>query len=100
MEEKNPRKTTSHSKPSTDSDTSDEGAVNLRYNTSVEEKEHGTIPGSALATSIALNHSRAQASPTIERGPPPKTKIKNFLRIKQKRSPHRHHRRTKIQSNL
>ena len=37
---------------------------------SVEERQYNTIPGSAIATRIALSYSRAQANPTIERGSP------------------------------
>ena len=37
---------------------------------SVEERQYNTIPGLAIATHIALSYSRAQANPTIERGPP------------------------------
>ena len=78
MLEKKAGKTTSHSKPSTDS------AVNQRYKPSVEEKEYSTIPGSTLATSIALSHSRAQANATIEQGPSCKTKIKKLSKDKAK----------------
>ena len=39
---------------------------NPRHKTSTEEREYGTIPGSALATQIALSPSRAQAHPTVE----------------------------------
>ena len=84
MLKKKPGKTTSHSKPSTDSGTLDEGAVNQRYKTYVEEKEYSTIPGSTLATSIALSHSRAQANATIEQGPSCKTKIKKLSKGKAK----------------
>ena len=41
-----------------------------RFKTSIEERQYNTIPGSAIATSIALGYSRAQANPTVERGPP------------------------------
>ena len=37
---------------------------------SVEERQYNTIPGSAIATHIALSYSRVQANPTVERGPP------------------------------
>ena len=65
------------SKSLTDSDLSDDIEVNPRFKTSVEERQYNTIPGSATATRIALSHSRAQANPTIERGPPHwKVKVK------------------------
>ena len=54
----------------TDSDSSDNNEVNPRLKTSVEERQYNTIPGSAIATHIALSYSRAQANPTVERGPP------------------------------
>ena len=53
-----------------DSDSSDNNEINPRLKTSVEEKQYNTIPGSAIATCIALSYSRVQANPTIERGPP------------------------------
>ena len=59
--------------------------VNPRFKTSVEEREYNTIPGSATATQIALSHSRAQASLTVERGPlHPKVKIKKLSTDKAK----------------
>ena len=60
----------SQSKPLTDSDSSDDNEVNPRFKTSVEERKYNTIPGSAIATHIALSYSRVQANPTIERGLP------------------------------
>ena len=54
----------------TDSDSSDDNEVNPRFKTSIEERQYNTIPGSATATHIALSYSRAQANPTVERGPP------------------------------
>ena len=51
-----------------DSDTSEE-QVNPILRTSEEERHYGPICGSALATQIALSHSRAQANPMVERGP-------------------------------
>ena len=66
----------SQSKYLSDSD-SDDNEITPRLKTSIEEKQYNTIPGSAIATRIALSHSRAQANPTMERGPPQqKTKIK------------------------
>ena len=60
----------SQSKSLTDSDSSDDNKVNLRFKTSVEERQYNTIPGSATATHVALSYSRAQVNPTVERGPP------------------------------
>ena len=60
----------SQCKSLTDSDSSDDNEVNPRFKTSVEERKYNTIPGSAIATHIALSYSRAQANPTVERGPP------------------------------
>ena len=60
----------SQSKYLSDSDSSDNNEINPRLKTSVEEKQHNTIPGSAIATHIALSYSRAQVNPTVERGPP------------------------------
>ena len=69
MAEKKQEEPTNQSKSLTDSDISDDTEVNLRFKTSVEEKEYNTIPGSATATQIAPSHSRAQANLTIEHGP-------------------------------
>ena len=44
--------------------------------TSEEERHYRTIHGSALATQIALSHSRAQTNPTVERGPCPMCEYK------------------------
>ena len=60
---------TNSNKSLTDSDTPDDTEINPRFKTSVEEREYDTIPGSAIATQIALSHSRAQANPTVEHGP-------------------------------
>ena len=59
----------SQSKYLSDSD-SDDNEINPRLETSIEERQHNTIPGSAIATRIALSYLRAQANPTVERGPP------------------------------
>ena len=65
------------SKSLTDSNSYDDIKVNPRFKTSVEERQYNTIPGSATATSIALSHSRVQANPTVEQGPPhQKVKVK------------------------
>ena len=60
----------SPSKYLSDSDSSNNNKINPRLKTSVEERQYNTIPGSAIATHIALSYSWAQANPTIERGPP------------------------------
>ena len=60
----------SQSKYLSDSDSSNDNEINPRLKTSVEERQYNTIPGSALATHIALSYSRAQVNPTVERGPP------------------------------
>ena len=65
MAEKKPEVPTNPSKSLTDSDTSDDNEVNPRFRT-VEERDYGTIPGSAIATRIALSHSTTQANPTVE----------------------------------
>ena len=62
-------KPSSQSKYLSDSD-SDDNEINPRLKTSIEERQYNTIPRSAIATHIALSHSRAQANPTVERGPP------------------------------
>ena len=62
-------KPSSQSKYFSDSD-SDNNEINPRLKTSIEERQYNTIPGSAIATQIALRHSRVQANPTMERGPP------------------------------
>ena len=77
MAEKKPEVPTNPSKSLTDSDTSDDNDVNPILGTSVKEREYGTIPGSVIATCIALTHSTTQASPTVEQGPQHrKTEIK------------------------
>ena len=62
-------KLSSQSKYLSDSD-SDENEINPRLKTSIEERQYNTIPGSAIATNITLSYSRAQANPTVMRGPP------------------------------
>ena len=59
----------SQSKYLSDSD-SDDNKINPRLKTSIEERQSNTIPGSTIATQIALSHSRAQGNPTMERDPP------------------------------
>ena len=75
MAEANPKKPKRPNKQLSDSYTSDEEQINLVLKTSIEERHYGTIPGSALATQIALSHSRAQANPTVERGPSRKVRV-------------------------
>ena len=64
-----------------DSDTPDKEA-DPRLCTSEEERQYGTIKGSAQATQAALSHSRVQMNPTIERGPPWRPKTKKLPRDK------------------
>ena len=86
MAEKNRK--TSKSKSLTDSNASDDTKVNPRFKISVEESQYNTIPGSVTATHIALSHSRAQANPTVERGPPQwKVKVKKSSTDKTKDKP-------------
>ena len=59
----------SQSKYLSDSD-SDDNEINPRLKTSIEKRQYNTIPESTIATQIALSHFRAQANPTVERGPP------------------------------
>ena len=61
-------KPNSQSKYLSDSD-SDDNEIDPRLKTSIEERQYNTIPGSTIATQIALSHSRTQANPTMERGP-------------------------------
>ena len=68
MAEKKQEEPTNSSKSLTDNDTSDDIEINPRIRTSVEEKEYNTIPGSVIATHIALSHSMAQANLTVEHG--------------------------------
>ena len=69
MAEKKQEEPTDSSKSLTDSGTSDDTEVNPRLRTSVEEREYDTIPGSVIATHIALSHSRTQANSMVEHGP-------------------------------
>ena len=69
-------KPNNQSKHLSDSD-SDDNEIDPRLKTFIEERQYNTIPGSTIATQIALSHSRAQANPTVERGQPQqKTKPK------------------------
>ena len=58
-----------------DSESSDE-ELNQHLHTSKEERFYDTIKGSAQATHTALSYTMAQCSPTVERGPERKPKIK------------------------
>ena len=70
MAEKKQEEPTNLSKSVTDSDTSGDTEVNPGLGTSVEEREYNIIPGSVIATHIALSHSMAQVNLTAEHGPP------------------------------
>ena len=81
------------SKSLTDSDSSDDNKINPRFKTSVEERQYNTIPGSAIATCIALSYSRTQVNPTVEQGPPcQKVKVNkpSIDKIKAKSSDTKH----------
>ena len=80
--EGNPKKPTNPNNQLSDSDTSDEEPINPILKTSVKERHYGTIPGLALATQAALSHSRAQANPTVERGPSCMEKVKKLPKVK------------------
>ena len=77
-----PRSPKSSTKELIDSDTSEEEQVNPSHKTSEEERHYRTLQGSALATQIALSHSRAQANPTIGKGPNCKVRIKKLSKDK------------------
>ena len=66
LAEKTQEEPANQSKSLTDSDTSDDTEANPIFKTSVKERQYNTIPGSAIATQIALSHSRAQANLTVE----------------------------------
>ena len=82
MAEGNPEKPKSPNKQLSDSDTSDEEQINPVLKTSVEERQYGTIPGSALATHVALSHFGAQANPTVQRGSSHKVRVKKLPKEK------------------
>ena len=82
MAEGKPKKPKNQNKQLSDSDTSDDNPINPILKTSVEERHYDTIPSLALATQTALNHSRAQANPTVERGPSHKVRVKNLPKEK------------------
>ena len=81
MAEKKIPKINTPSDQLSDSDTPDEEA-DPRLCTSEEERQYGTIKGSAQATQVALSHSRVQTNPTVERGPPQRPKTKKIPRDK------------------
>ena len=64
-----------------DSNTPDEEA-DPRLRTSEEERNYGTLRGSAQATQVALSYSRVQTNPTVERGVPQRPKLKKLPRDK------------------
>ena len=68
MAEGKDKKPTNLNNQLSDSDTSDDEPIYPKLKTSVEERHYGTIPGLAIATQ-ALSHLRAQANPTVPRGP-------------------------------
>ena len=73
-----PKNSKNPNKQLIDSDTLDEEPINPILKTSVEERHYGTIPSMALAAQAALSLSRAQANPTVERGPSHKVRVKKF----------------------
>ena len=82
MAEGNLEKPKSPFKQLSDSDTSDEEQINPVLKTSEEERHYRAIPSSPLATQIVLSHSRAQANPTVERGPTHKVRVKKLPKEK------------------
>ena len=100
MAEGNPKSPKSPTKQLIDCDTSEEEQVNPIHKTSEEERHNGTIHGSALATQIALSHSRAQVNPTIERGPNHKVRIKKLPKDKAEDNLPKLQRRKNKQSDL
>ena len=50
------------------SSTSEDEPIPDLLKTTIEEKTYGTIPGLAIATSVALMHSKPQANPIVSRG--------------------------------
>ena len=82
MAEGKPRSPKSPTKELSDSDTLEEEQVNPSHKTSEEERDYGTIRGSALATQIALSHSRVQGNPTVKGGPSCKVRINKLPKDK------------------
>ena len=81
MAEKKIPKIKAQSEQLSNSDTPDEEA-DPRLCTSDEERQYGTIRGSAQAAQAALLHSRAQTNSTVERGPPWTHRIKKLPKDK------------------
>ena len=77
MAEKKGQKIKMQSDYLSDSESS-EDKVNPLLCTSQEERVYGTIKGSTQATQAVLSHSTTQCNPTVERGPPKQTKIKEL----------------------
>ena len=82
MAEGNPEKPKDLNNQLSDSDTSDEEPIHPILKTSIEERHYGTIPSLTLATQAALSHSRAQANPTVERGPSHTVRVKKLPKEK------------------
>ena len=59
-----------------DDDSSDE-EIDPRLITTPEEREYGTVPGSAQVTQAALAYTQAQTNPTVECGPPRQNTSRN-----------------------
>ena len=73
-------KSTNLTKQLSDSDTLDDEPINPKLKTSIEERQYGTIPGSALATQATLGHTCAQANRTVEQGPSHTKTIKKLTK--------------------
>ena len=80
MAEGKHKELTNLNKQLSDSDTLDDKPINPKLKTSVEERQYGTIPGSALATQAALSHTCAQANPTVECRPSHTKTIKTLTK--------------------
>ena len=78
MAEGKDEKPTNPNNQLSDGDASDDKPINPKLKTSVEERHYGTIPGLALATQVALSHSRAQANPTVPREPSLTKRVKKL----------------------
>ena len=65
MADRKDEKPTNLNNQLSDSDTLDDQPINPKLKTSVEERHYGTIPGSTLATQVALGHLMAQENPTV-----------------------------------
>ena len=80
MAEGKDKELTNLNKQLSDSATSDDEPVNPKLNTSVEERQYGTIPGLALATQAALSYTCAQENPTVEYRPSHTKTIKKLTK--------------------